>query len=178
MNKTEKQRSLHDEKFKKTGQRRNVWDIAQTSEKSVAISTELPRDIVEIMERIGPVLEANGVISKNTSYTILQYCVVIKVISLEMEVSGRNRPNEELIKFLEKKKTIKATTKRKKLFEYYPGKNTIPISSTIPRKIAELAKEYSDMLEKEGKISTSTPYNMWKYCAAATLTKLDEILGK
>jgi len=174
---TEKKRSsLHLEKFKKTGKARGVWDLAKMSTKSVAISTELPEDVIDLMEKNGPLMEANGLITKNTSYSIMQYCVTAKLIALDMAIRGLNAPDQSLMKFMIRRRCVRQPTERKKIIEYYKGKHTIPVSSAIPTEIAKLAEKYGPILEEKKMIESSTPYNVWKYCCAAVMTEVSRTL--
>jgi len=170
---TKEQSSLHAEKFKKTGKPRDVWDLAKSSEKSIAISTELPEDVVNMMEENGPIMEARGLIPTNTSYSILQYCVTAKIIALDMIIMKRDQPNPELMKFLTKKRKVAQPHTRKKMMTYYPGKKTIPVSSVVPNEIVKLAERYSPILEQNGMIQSSTPYHLWQYCAVSVLTEIN-----
>lgn len=168
--------SLHKEKFRRTGEPRHVWDLAKMSTKSVAISTEIPEDIIKLIEKYGPAMEANGLIAKNTSYSIMQYAVIVKTIALDMVIQGLKGPNPELTKFLIKKRYVKPSQTRKKMMEYYPGKNTIPISSAIPIEIAKLAQKYAPILEKQKIIPSNTPYNYWKYCVCSAMLEISRKL--
>jgi len=168
--------SLHIEKFKKTGKARSVWDLAQMSTKSVAISTELPEDIINLIEENGPIMEARGLIATNTSYSIVQYAIISKIIALNMAINGLTEPNPNLTRFLIKRKKIRQPLPKKKMMEYYPGKNTIPMSSAIPIEIAKLAEEYGPILVKHNMIPSSTPYNMWKFCVTSVMLELSRLI--
>lgn len=169
--------SLHIKKFQKTGKARDIWDLAKMSTKSVAISTELPEDIVNLMEQNGPLMEANGLIPKNTSYSILQYCVTAKLIALDMAIRGLAAPDPSLTRFLVKRRTAKLPQQHKKMMEYYPGKKTIPMSSAIPIEIAQLAEKYAPILAEKNMVPSATPYHMWKYCATSVLSEISRQLG-
>jgi hypothetical protein len=177
MTENTKRSSLHMEKFKKTGKARQIWDLAKMSTRSVAISTELPEDIINLMEENGPIMEARGLIATNTSYAIMQYSIISKMIALDMAINGLKEPNPELTKFLIKRKKIRQPLPKKKMMEYYPGKNTIPMSSAIPIEIAKLAEEYGPILVKHNIIPSSTPYNIWKFCVTSVMLELSRLIN-
>jgi len=108
----------------------------------------------------------------------MQYAVIVKTIALDMAIQGLNGPNPELTKFLIKKRYVKPSQTRKKMMEYYPGKNTIPISSAVPIEIARLAQEYAPILEKQKIIPSNTPYNYWKYCVCSAMIEISRKLGE
>ncbi len=164
------------DKFKKTGEPREIWDLARMSTRSVAISTELPEDIINLMEENGPIMEARGLITTNTSYSIMQYSIISKIIALDMAINNKPIPNPELTKFLMKKRKIKQQSQRKKMMEYYPGKKTIPMSSAIPIEIAKLAEKYAPLLVQHGMIPSATPYNMWKFCCSSVMVELNRLI--
>jgi len=165
------------EKFQKTGQSRSVWDLAKSSTRSIAISTELPEDVINMMETVGPIMEARGLINANTSYSILQYCIIAKIIALDMAIQGRTAPDPELTRFLVRRKKVKQASTHKKTMEYYPGKHTLPVSSVIPIEIAKLAEKYAPLLVEKEMIKSATPYYMWAYCCSSVIIEISRQLG-
>ncbi len=172
------QSKLHKKLFKRTGESRNIWDLAKISDKSAVAITEIPVDIAEKMEFLAPMMMGMGLIQSVTPYAVAKYCIVSKMIALEMVMEGRREPAPELLKLTKplRKRVTPVREMRKPQREAYPNKSTIPISTGIPVEIVKLAEKYAPRLKETGTISNATPYEMWQWCIVTTIVELEQRL--
>jgi hypothetical protein len=163
-----------DERFRHTGKDRDVWDLANTSKKMVAISTELPRDIMKLIQEYGEWMKLHGLVPSTSAYSITKYCLTMACITWVAE-SGNDY--SRLLKYLkwDASKNPKAPTKD---WSKYEGA-TAQVSTGVPTEIMKLMEYFGPGLVRSGAIETNTPYNVAKHAVAVVMkTVYKEATGK
>ncbi len=170
----------HKETFQHTGLKRDSWDLGHLSKHIVAITTEIPVDIMKKMDKIGPWLASQKLIPLDSAYSLTRYAIVIKMIAIDQAARNLEKPDPELMKLLtwDAVNTKKSSGARKNWKVKYRGMTSIPISTGVPEKIGEVMKTYAEMMEKSGMVKPATPYSIGRYCIISVMVELEKNMGK